>query len=117
GFVGDFLTVLESLAPALASQPKLKIVTNAGGMAPDVCARHAAAILTKAGLGTMRIAAVSGDDLLPRLDDLIADGELFANLDTGLPFGDVRPKIASANAYLGAGGIVAALGQGARIVI
>src|SRR4029453_8131342 len=41
GFVPDFLTVLESLVPALAAQPNLKIVTNAGGVAPVECARQA----------------------------------------------------------------------------
>src|SRR5258707_11403374 len=51
GFVPDFLTVLESLVPALAAQPKLKIVTNAGGMAPQECARQAAAILVRSCLG------------------------------------------------------------------
>lgn len=117
GFVADFLTVLESLVPALQAQPKLKIVTNAGGMAPAQCARQAAAILARADLGAVRLAAVSGDDLLPRLDELLAAGEPFANLDTGQAVGEVLPNIASANAYLGAEGIVAALGQGARIVI
>jgi hypothetical protein len=117
GFVADFLTVLESLVPVLRAQPKLKIVTNAGGMAPEECAQQAAAILARAGLVSTRVAAVSGDDLLPRLDELLAAGEPFTNLDTGKLFGDVRPKIASANAYLGAKGIVTALGRGARIVI
>src|SRR5258708_5528461 len=115
GFVADFLTVLESLTPALAAQPQLKIVTNAGGMAPQSCARQAAAILAKAGLGEIKIAAASGDDLFPRLDDLIGFGEPFTNFDSGLALGDARAQIASANAYLGAGGIVTALAQGARV--
>lgn len=117
GFVGDFLTVLENLVPSLATQPNLKIVTNAGGMAPQECARQAVAILSQAGLGSIRVAAVSGDDLLPRIDELLAAGESFTNLDTGAAFGEIRPKIGSANAYLGATGIVDALSQGARIVI
>src|SRR5579872_3931923 len=117
GFVPDFVTVLESLVPCLAAQPKLKIVTNAGGMAPQVCAREAARILSRAGLGSTRVAAVGGDDLLPQLDELLASGETFSNLDTGQPLGQMRAKIASANAYLGAAGIVAGLAQGARIVI
>lgn len=117
GFVPDFLKVLESLLPALAAQPRLKVVTNAGGMAPALCARQAATILAGAGLGSVRVAAVSGDDLLPRLDSLLAAGEPFANFDTGQPLGDVRPGIASANAYLGAAGIVGALEQGARIIV
>ncbi len=117
GFVADFLTVTERLIPCLSAQPNLKIVTNAGGMAPQECARQVGAILSSAGLGSVRVAAVAGDDLLPRLDELLADGEPFANLDTGRTLGDVRPKIASANAYLGAWGIVAALKEGARIVV
>ncbi len=117
GFVPDFLTVLESLVPALVAQPNLKIVTNAGGMAPQECARQAAAVLCKASLGTTRVAAAAGDDLLPRIDELLATGESFANFDTGHALGNMRPRIASANAYLGAAGIVAALEDGARIVI
>src|SRR6267154_4907980 len=45
GFVADFLTVVESLIPCLAAQPKMKIVTNAGGMAPQECARRVGAVL------------------------------------------------------------------------
>ncbi len=59
GFVADFLTVLESLTPALAAQPQLKIVTNAGGMAPEVAPRQASAdsFQSRAGrnLGRRRI--------------------------------------------------------------
>ncbi|HEY2252539.1 MAG TPA: acyclic terpene utilization AtuA family protein, partial [Planctomycetaceae bacterium] len=108
---------LESLTPALAAQPQLKIVTNAGGMAPQSCARQAAAILSKAGLADVTVAAASGDDLFPRLDDLIGSGESFTNFDSGLALGDPRSQIASANAYLGAAGIVTALAQGARVII
>src|SRR5436190_19458453 len=79
GFVPDFLTVLEALIPSLIAQPRLKIVTNAGGMAPQECARQAAAVLRKAGLGALRVAAASGDDLLPTIDKLLAAGEPFTN--------------------------------------
>lgn len=117
GFVADFATVLESLVPGLAVQPKLKIVTNAGGMAPQECARQAGAILSGAGLGSVRVAAVSGDDLLPRIDELRSTGEPFANFDTGADLGETRSRLASANVYLGAAGIVAALKEGARVVV
>jgi hypothetical protein len=86
-------------------------------MSPQACAREAAAILTQAGLGATKVAAVSGDDLYPRIDELCRAGEQFANFDTGAKFDGARPQLASANAYLGAGGIVSALDQGARIVI
>src|SRR5437868_8005200 len=50
GYAGDFLDVLERLAPILKAQPKLRIITNAGGMNPTACAERARTILDKAGL-------------------------------------------------------------------
>lgn len=117
GYVPDFAQAVHSLIPALQAQPRLRIVTNAGGMNPTACARQISKILAAAGLGAVHVAAVAGDDLLPRIDELLVAGESFTNFDTGRSFTEVRPQIASANAYLGAAGIVAALQQDARIVI
>src|SRR5947207_14733643 len=47
GFATDFLDVLDRLAPILTKQPRLKIVTNAGGMNPQACAAKARGILAK----------------------------------------------------------------------
>src|SRR5438874_11247158 len=63
GYAGDFLDVLERLSPALRSQPKLRVVTNAGGMNPAACAVKARAILDRAGLQDRAAAIVTGDDL------------------------------------------------------
>ena len=112
GFASDFLDVLARLVPILKQQPSLKIVTNAGGMNPHGCAAKAKSIQPDA-----RIGIVSGDDLLPRLDELIAGGHVFTNLDTGAPLESVRSKVVSANAYLGAKPIADALAGGARVVI
>src|SRR5437016_6204372 len=115
GFAGDFLDVLQRLTPILQQQPNLKIITNAGGMNPSACARRAKEILQNAGL-TKHIAVVSGDDLLPRLDALLP-AHSFINLDTGEKLQTIRPRVVSANAYLGAKPIADALAQGADIVI
>ena len=115
GYAGDFVDVLERLVPILHQQPKLKIITNAGGMNPLGCARRAREILGKAGLAR-RIAVVTGDDLLPRLDTLLTAHPL-TNLDTGDALPTIRPRVVSANAYLGARPIADALVQGADIVI
>lgn len=117
GFATDFLDVLERLGPILQAQPQLKIVTNAGGMNPDACAAKARAILDSAGLGNRRIATVAGDDLLPRLDQLLSEGHALTNLDTRESLAEVRARVVSANAYLGARPIVEALQHGASIVI
>lgn len=117
GYAADFLDVLQQLLPVLQRQPQLKIVTNAGGMNPHGCARRARAVLDGAGLSHRRIAVVHGDDLLPRLDELLAQRHAFANLDTGEPLSTVRDRIVSVNAYLGCQPIVHALRQGADVVI
>src|SRR5579871_5026896 len=120
GYAGDFPSTVTSLLPVLREQPGLKIVTNAGGMNPQACARKVSQILAETGdmaLGSTSVAAVSGDDLLPHLDEYLAQGEAFINFDSQKPLGEFRSQVASANAYLGAAGIVEALGGGARIVV
>ena len=117
GFVTDVPVVISSLLPILQSQPQLKVVTNGGGMNPTACARAVSSILGAAGLAECHVAAVSGDDILPRLDELQSTGENLDHFETGKPLGELRSQLASANVYLGAAGIRQALEQGARIVI
>ena len=117
GWVTDFEIVLRDLLPALRAQPGLKIVTNAGGMNAAGCAAAISRVLAEAGLADAPIGIVTGDDLLPRLDELTRAGETLDHLETGEAIDAVRSRIVSANAYLGAAGIVEALASGARIVI
>ena len=117
GWVTDFGDVIGDLVPSLQTQPGLKIVTNAGGMNPQGCAAAVARRLGEKGLAGVTIGTVTGDDLFGRLDELTAAGESFAHFETDEAIGAIRNRIVSANAYLGAAGIVDALDRGARIVI
>ncbi|MDX1946025.1 MAG: acyclic terpene utilization AtuA family protein [Pirellulaceae bacterium] len=124
GYAEDFVEILASLVPALRAQPRLKIIANSGGMNPPACARAAAKVLAQGGLEETSIGVVTGDDLLPRMAELLAAGCQFVNLDTGAPLADLLTSerhagtaIVSANAYLGARPIAEALAGGARIVI
>jgi len=65
----------------------------------------------------VKIGVVTGDDLLPRLDELITQGHALANMDTGEPLSTVRDRVLSANAYIGSVPIIEALAKGANIVI
>ena len=112
GYAADFITVLEEFVSVLAAQPKLRIVTNAGGMNPPACARAAARALADVGLGSTTIGVVAGDDLLGRLDELQAAGCRLDNLDTGRPLAELASPVVSANAYLGARPIAEALADG-----
>ncbi len=117
GYVTDVPLVVGQLARHFRGTSPLRLITNGGGMNPSGCARAAADVLVGCGLPEVRIAAVAGDDLLPQLDQLIAAGESFPHFDDGTPLGPLRARIASANVYLGAAGIVDALRQDAHIVL
>jgi hypothetical protein len=121
GYATDFPPVLYRLAAHLAQLPGgmgrfPRVVTNAGGMNPQACATKAREALREAGV-SRRFGVVCGDDLLPRLDELLAAGHALTNLDTGEPLEKVRSRVVSANAYLGAQPIVESLKLGAEIVI
>jgi hypothetical protein len=115
GFARTFLAQLEEVA-ALCADRGIKIVVNAGGLNPAGCAAAARAIYQKLGVRA-QVAHIEGDDLLPRLEALQAEGERFTHMDKGLPLADLEAPILSANAYLGGWGIAEALARGADCVI
>src|SRR3989454_10110419 len=92
------------------------VVANAGGVHGEPCRDRIAEACRTQGL-TPALGMVSGDDLLPRLDRLVAAGVPLANLDDGRPLAAIRDRIVAANAYLGAWPIAEALGAGAEIVV
>jgi len=115
GFTRDLVPMLSALWP-MAQQAGVKFVLNAGGLNP-AGARDALLAAFKAKGWTARIAVVTGDALLDRIDDLRAQGQDLAHLDTGAPLDEVRERLVFANAYLGAAPIVEALARGADIVL
>ncbi len=117
GYARDFIGAMESVFPAVAERG-VKVIANAGGVNPDACADAVIASAEKAGVrGKIRIGVVTGDDILDRLDALLAEGHLLANMDTGEPLSTVRDRVLSANAYIGSTPIVEALARGANVVI
>ena len=94
----------------------VKIVTNAGGLNPAGLATAIRTLSDKLGLNA-KILHIEGDDVLPCLGDLQAAGNELKHLDTGRPLRELKAKPLTANAYLGAWGIVEALNQGADVVV
>lgn len=90
----------------------IRVVTNMGAANPVAAARKAGALAREMGLAGLRIAAVTGDDLL----DAVRAGD-FVLEESGEPVASLGKRIVSANAYLGAAPIVAALADGADVVI
>jgi hypothetical protein len=117
GYARDFVPLMERLLPALVSK-RVRVVTNAGGVNPRACAEAVRAAARKLGLADrVKVALVTGDDILPRLDELLEAGHELRDMDTGRPLADIRDSVVSANAYLGMAPVVEALGRGADIVI
>jgi hypothetical protein len=117
GYARDFPQMIERGAKEIVERG-VKVVANAGGVNPETCAQAVGASLKRAGYGgRLKIGEVTGDNILHRLDDLIARGVELRNIDTGEPLSTVRSRVRSANAYLGAFPIAQALGEGAHIVV
>ncbi len=117
GYARDFPQMIERGAKEIVERG-VKVVANAGGVNPEACADAVAAALARAGYaGRLKLGVVTGDNILPRLDELLAQGVELRNLDTGAPLSDVRDRVKSANVYLGAFPIAEALDAGAQIVV
>lgn len=97
---------------AICKSKGIKIITNMGAANPEAAARKTAKIAKELGIGNLRIAAVTGDDVL----EACKQGN-FPFLEIEGRVGDFGNRVLSANAYLGAGPIVRALEAGADVVI
>jgi hypothetical protein len=111
GWATDFVdAALAQMLGEIATR-RIRIVSNAGGVNPRACAaaleRHAA----EAGV-RLRIAVVEGDDVLALAGGLRANGTVDMFDGGALP-----ERLLSANAYLGAFPIAAALDRDADVVI
>lgn len=115
GYAVTFLKQMEDVLGE-ALDRGVKIVTNAGGLAPAALTADLRALCDRLGLKA-KILHVEGDDLLPRLGELSQAGHELKHLDTGQPLSALNAVPLSANAYLGAWGIVEALNQGANVVV
>ncbi|HEV2104691.1 MAG TPA: acyclic terpene utilization AtuA family protein, partial [Candidatus Eisenbacteria bacterium] len=115
GYARDFVAQVEETLAALGARD-VRVITNAGGVNPLGCRDALQAMARRHGV-ELDVAAVAGDDLMDRLDDLVAAGASLDNMDDGTPFTSIRDRVSSANAYYGAWPVVAALDTGARIVV
>jgi hypothetical protein len=113
GYARTFVQQMEEVMGTCLDKG-IKVVSNAGGLDPDHCAEAVQEVADKLGLSPT-IAYVNGDNILPRLDEFAAAGIELMNFETGEAVAPV--DYISANAYLGAWGIVDALNRGADIVV
>ncbi len=110
GYPPDFIAYLKEHLHDIKRRG-IKVVSNAGGVNPRGCKLAFERVCQDLGL-TLTVAAVTGDDLLPHIDALRAQG--VRDADSG---GELPARLLTANAYLGALPIKAALDAGADVVI
>jgi hypothetical protein len=96
----------------LCAAKGIKIVTNMGAANPEGAARKTAEIARSLGLSSLKIAAVTGDDVL---DACKARDLAIMEFDGTIK--QLGNRLLSANAYFGAQPMAEALGGGADIVI
>ncbi|MGI9646572.1 MAG: acyclic terpene utilization AtuA family protein, partial [Ilumatobacteraceae bacterium] len=113
GYARTFVGQMEQVMGSCLDRG-VKVVSNAGGLDPDGCAEAVAEVADKLGLAPT-IAYVDGDDLLPRIEELVEHSAILP-FAAGGDLGDPS-RFVTAKAYLGCWGIVDALNRGADIVI
>ncbi|MDQ7080025.1 MAG: acyclic terpene utilization AtuA family protein [Paracoccaceae bacterium] len=113
GYATDFVTA--AMVPNLAAiaEKGVRIISNAGGVNAPACAQALRAEIARLGL-SLKVATVTGDDLMDRIGEIAGEGVVEMFSGDALP---PRDSIGSANVYLGAFPIAAALDAGADIVV
>ncbi|GAA0124039.1 MAG: DUF1446 domain-containing protein [Clostridium argentinense] len=97
----------------LAKEKGIKVITNMGAANPVSAVEASIKIAKELGITGLKFAAVTGDDILPKISDYYNNDVL--ELDCKL--GDIKESILSTNVYLGAEGIIEALKNDADIII
>jgi len=113
GYATDFVQVSMRAVLRDVAARGIRVVSNAGGVNPEGCAEALRALAEELGV-RVKIAVVTGDDVMPQLAALRVQQPPVAELQSGAP---LPVKVVTANAYLGALAIQAALDAGAQIVI
>ncbi len=117
GYARDFVGAMESVLDGVTERG-VKVIANAGGVNPEACATAILEMAKQHGkAGKLKVGVVTGDNLLPRIDELLASGHEMRNMDTGEPLSMVRDRVIAANAYIGSTPIVEALAKGSNVVI
>jgi hypothetical protein len=115
GYARTFLNQMEEIM-GQCLEKGIKVVSNAGGLNPKALAQKLSEIADQLGLHP-KIACITGDNLMGRLEDLQGQGEAFIHMDKNITLKQAGAVPITANAYFGGWGIAEALKHGADIVV
>jgi acyclic terpene utilization AtuA family protein len=111
GYAMDFPPLIARIQDRIRDK-NIRVIANAGGVNPIACAREVRRLAPD-----LKVAVVLGDDILDRIDQLVAAGHELRNIDTNEPIASIRRHLQSANVYVGAFPLAEALATGANVVI
>ncbi len=116
GYARDIEVHARTLYP-MAFAKGIKIVTNSGGLNPESAAEKVKAILEKQGIKNVKIATITGDDVLARLPEFKENNVELNNLDDNSSYFDSKFPPTHANVYIGAQKVKEALDNGANLIL
>lgn len=112
GYTPYLVERFEAVLPACRER-NVRVVTNMGAANPMAAARKVREVAQSLGLGDIPVAVVTGDDVA----EVMRKNPGLSLMESGDPVESLLPKMAAANAYLGADIIRDALATGAPIVM
>src|SRR5579871_3982088 len=115
GYARDFVDMIARVLPDLVER-RIRVIANAGGINPAACREAILEVAKRQGI-EIKVATVTGDDIIDQLDKMLERGVELKNMETGEPLSAIRAHVQSANVYFGAFPISEALGRGAQIVV
>lgn len=116
GFARDFISLMQQSGKE-AYEKKIRVLTNAGGMNITGAVDALKEVAEAQAMHNYKIGYVTGDDLLEKIPQMIADGCTFDNMDDVGDFNEIRDKIVNANVYYGREPLMECLEQGADVVL
>ena len=102
---------MRAVLPACVAQGTT-VISNMGAAHPEAAGAAVLAVARELGLRKLRVAVVTGDDVLPWLRHY--DAPL---IDSAGQASDLGDRLISANAYLGADALLPALASGADVIL
>lgn len=116
GYATDFIALMTRILPDLKKKG-IRVIANAGGVNPKACREALLKVAKDLGITGLKVATVTGDDILDRLQEFKAQGLQLKNMDSAKSLFSESLEMIAANVYLPTQAMVDALDLGADVVL
>src|SRR3989442_2331032 len=91
GYARDFVDMIARVLPDLVER-RVKVIANAGGVNPMACRDAVLEAAERQGIA-IKVATVTGDDILGRLDEFLKRVVALKNMETGEPLSAISAHV------------------------